>query len=84
MTKLSYYLCTLQDDSQKLLYGTSKKEVSIVGEKLGVAPFKAIEEQNFVGNVKTNYSEQELTEVRKESKEKWDRKIKTVKKNKGQ
>lgn len=73
MTKLSYYLCVAQNGDEEILYGTSKKEVIEIGEKLGVGPFTSVTEQ-VLNDLKQKYDEKALTEFRQRSKSEWTRK----------
>ena len=74
MTKLSYYLCVDTNAKEHLLYGTSKKEVIQVGEKMGLGNFTTVEEQNFV-EMKKKFTDKQIIKARKESKDQWVRKI---------
>lgn len=74
MTKLSYYLCVAQNGDEEILYGTSKKEVVEIAEKLGVGPFTSVTEQ-ILNDLKQKYDEKALIEIRQRSKSEWTRKV---------
>lgn len=72
MTKLSYYLCTAQDGKEHFFYGTSKKEMELIGTKVGLGVFKTIKELTLAEMSKT-HDARKLEQVREKSKPNWSR-----------
>jgi len=67
MTKLSYYKAVDQDDENHLLYGSSKKQIHLIGESINAGPFKEVDEL-VLSEIKSDHDEKALAEAREKYK----------------